>query len=385
MTHTTQVAMRKALLLFTGALVAATPLAAQQATFYYRLGKDTIAVEQFTRTATSFTGEVIRRVPNVLRIQYDITLGAGGKPTRAVIRQRQADGTPLAGQPSEARFTFGTDSVKRENVFPDSTQTRMLAAKQAAFVITWPSVATAELLYAIRKATRTDSFTAVSTGGVAMFGLTPTVGDTMRLIGGPYPMRLRFDADGRMLSVDGFYTTNKITGVRAPGGVDMNALAAKMTPMGVASARGTVSAGFGGTQSPVVIDYGRPKVRERSVWGGELVPFDTVWRAGANAATHLATSKPLAFGDVVVPPGMYTLWIQHTRNGTSLIINKAVGVWGTQYDSTQVLGRAPLVLAATPEFVEEFTISIRVLPQNRGAIDFAWGSQVATATFTVRQ
>jgi hypothetical protein len=42
-------------------------------------------------------------------------------------------------------------------------------------------------------------------------------------------------------------------------------------------------------------------------------------------------------------------------------------------------------MAAAPEFVEEYTITIRQLAANRGAIDFAWGPQVATATFDIRR
>jgi hypothetical protein len=183
--------------------------------------------------------------------------------------------------------------------------------------------------------------------------------------------------------VDGNYTTNKVLGTRGPTGLDLAAIATKMAP-GVLSARGTASAGFGPVQSPVTIDYGRPLVRERTVWGGTLVPFDTVWRVGANAATHFSTARALAFGDLTVAPGLYTLWIQHTHNGTFLIVNKGVGQWGTQYDATQDLGRVAMQLVPAPESVEQFTITIRQLAQARGAIDFAWGPSVATAMFTVK-
>ncbi len=156
-----------------------------------------------------------------------------------------------------------------------------------------------------------------------------------------------------------------------------------MTPTGRLSMRGNATLTF--EQSPIFIDYGRPLVRQRTVWGGQLVPFDSVWRAGANAATHLATTRTLVFGDLVVPAGMYSLWIQHTRNGTFLIINKQTGQWGTSYDPAQDLGRVPMTLAPAPAFVEQFTITIRAMPPGtRGAFDFAFGPSVATATFLVR-
>jgi hypothetical protein len=125
-------------------------------------------------------------------------------------------------------------------------------------------------------------------------------------------------------------------------------------------------------------------VRDRTVWGGTLVPFDSVWSTGANDATHLMTSRPLVFGELTIPAGLYTLWTQHSRSGTTLLVSKQVGVWGTAFDSTQVLGRVPMQLANAPAHVEEFTITVRNVGQNRGAIDLAWGPMIATASFSVR-
>jgi hypothetical protein len=120
------------------------------------------------------------------------------------------------------------------------------------------------------------------------------------------------------------------------------------------------------------------------VWGGTLIPFDSIWRTGANEAAHLATSKTIELGDLTLAPGLYTLWVQHTQGGTWLIVNRQVGQWGTAYNAANDIGRVPMTLAPSPEHVEDFTITIRSLGQNRGAIDFAWGDKVATAAFTVR-
>jgi len=66
-----------------------------------------------------------------------------------------------------------------------------------------------------------------------------------------------------------------------------------------------------------------------------------------------------------------------------LVINKQVGQWGTSYNQAQDLVRVPVQMSPTPEHVEDLTITIRNLDAGRGAFDFAWGLQVATATFTV--
>ena len=80
---------------------------------------------------------------------------------------------------------------------------------------------------------------------------------------------------------------------------------------------------------------------------------------------------------------MYTLWVQHTRGGTFLIVNKQTGQWGTQYDAAQDAGRVKMTSAATANHVEEFTIAVRALAGNRGALEMSWGPTAMSVPFTV--
>jgi hypothetical protein len=364
-------------------LLAPSSLLAQDATIVYRLGRDTVAVERFSRSATHFTGEMVTRSgPAVSRTQYDLTL-ASGKVTAATIRRRQADGSPIPNNPVEVKFTFRADSARREIVWPDSTQVREFAAANAFPALPVFAYAPFELINA-RGAGARDSVLAIGLAGnmITVIGLQPYAGDTLRMRGGSYQMLVRFDRDGRLQSTDGSFTTNKSIGTRTTSAVDIGALAAAMKPTGALSPRATAYAGF--NRGPIFINYGRPAIRERTVWGGTLVPFDSIWRAGANEATHLATSKTIALGDMTLVPGVYSLWIQHTRDATYLIVNKQVGQWGTEYQASQDIGRVKMDFARTPDHVEDFTITVRTTAANRGAIDFAWGDSVATAAFAIR-
>jgi hypothetical protein len=374
----------KTTFLLAALLASAGSLHAQDATIVYRLGRDTVAVEQFSRSATRFAGEMVTRSGTaVTRTQYDITL-ANGKPTAAVVRRRQADGSPIPNNPQEVRFTFRADSAKREIVWRDSTQTASFRAANAFPALPVYAYGPFELIYA-RGAGARDSVPVIPLGGanVGAIGLQTYAADTLRMRGGAYPMLVRFDRDGRLQTTDGVFTTNKAVGTRSAGRSDIAALAAAMKPTGVLSPRATAYAAF--DRGPILINYGRPAVRERTVWGGTLVPFDSVWRTGANEATHLATSKTIVVGEMTLAPGMYSLWIQHTRNGTFLIVNKQVGQWGTEYQAAQDIGRVKMDLARAPEHVEDFTITIRPTAANRGAMDFAWGDSVASVNFTVQR
>jgi hypothetical protein len=355
-----------------------TAAAAQDGAIVYRLGSDTVAVERWSRTPSRFSGEMVTRSgAAVIRASYDLTL-SGGRVTGATVKRMQADGTPVANGPVEYRFTFGTDSATRTIVWPDSTQTRSWAARNA-----FPSLPVFVYApYVLLAEPRRDSVPAIGLGGnnLGFLGFEQLPGDTLRLRGAPYAMRMAFGPGG-LRYTDGSYTTNKAMGTRA-GSVDIAAVARAMKPTGVLSPRMTAYAGF--FQGPITINYGSPAVRGRTVWGGTLVPFDTIWRAGANEATHLATSKTIQLGDMTLAPGLYTLWIQHTRSGTWLIVNRQVGQWGTAYNAANDIGRVAMTLAPTPEHVEDFTVTIRSLGGPRGAFEFAWGDKVASAPFTVR-
>ncbi len=367
------------------ALIASSSvLDAQEGTIVYRLGKDTVAVESFTRTPSKLTGAMVGRGgASVVLTTYDITLNKG-LPTAAVVKRLLGDGQPIPNAPVEYRFAFRADSAIRETIWKDSTHRRAFAAANA-----WPSLpvfihAPYELLAAMGRGKR-DSVPVIGLGGTSIgyMGLETLSGDTLRARGGFYPWLVRLDRNGQLLSVDGMLTTNKSIGLRSPGkAADVAAIAASMRPAGTLSPRQL--AGTTISQAPVFISYGSPSARGRSVWGGQLVPFDSVWRTGANEATHLATGKTLVLGDLTVPPGLYTLWTQHTRTGTWLIVSRQVGQWGTQYNPANDVGRVQLEMKDITPAVEELTITVRPAGPGRGVIDIAWGDKVATTPFTVR-
>lgn len=370
------------LLLVASAVPAAA--SAQQAALVYRLGKDTVAVERYSRTPTSISGEMAQRAgAAVVRYTYAMTVDKEGHPTTATLARSLGDGSPQPGVPRQVRFTFGRDSVVREAVFADSTQRRAFASTRTMVNFPVYIYGPTELLAAMRKGNAADSLPAIGQGGgIGFTGLTSLGGDSVRLRGGPYPMVLRFDAANRLQSLDGRATTNKVVAERTTGPVDVAALARTWKPTGVLSAREDVRAAFG-PGGMVVIDYGRPQVRERTVWGGTLVPFDSVWRAGANDATHLFTTRPLTLGSMNLAPGMYTLWVQHTRQATFLIVNRQTGQWGTQYDPSQDVGRVEMQSAAAPSHIEEMTMAVRALGPTRGSLELAWGDRVMSVPFTI--
>ena len=218
-------------------LLAAAPAvaSAQGASLAYRLGKDTLAIELFTRTATGLQGEMVQRSGGaVARVAYTITLGKDGRPTAVTLTRTQGDGSAIPGAPREYRFSLGADSAVREVVFADSTQRRAFAAKRATVNFPTFVYAPTELLAMQRKDGASDSIPALGlAGGLGFSGLQALGGDSLRLRGSGYAMVLRFDANHRLQSLDGRGTTNKVIAGGGAGGVGMATVARGMKAAGV--------------------------------------------------------------------------------------------------------------------------------------------------------
>jgi hypothetical protein len=126
-------------------------------------------------------------------------------------------------------------------------------------------------------------------------------------------------------------------------------------PQQPASPRDTAEMAVAGER--VMVDYGRPYMRGRTIMGG-LVPYGQVWRTGANAATTLVLPRDARIGGTPVPAGTYTLYTVPAETEWQLVVNRQTGQWGTEYDQAQDLARIPMRVERTPAPVEQFTISL---------------------------
>lgn len=73
--------------------------------------------------------------------------------------------------------------------------------------------------------------------------------------------------------------------------------------------------------------YNRPSKRDRDIFGG-LVPFNQVWRTGANEATTFETNKALMIGKEYLPSGKYTLWTIPNDTIWKVMFNSKQYSWG---------------------------------------------------------
>ena len=122
------------------------------------------------------------------------------------------------------------------------------------------------------------------------------------------------------------------------------------------------------------VDYSSPAMRGRKIFGG-LLPYDKLWRTGANACTKLSASNDFMFGDAKVPKGTYSVFTIPGASTWTVILNKNVEIAGTDgYDTKDDVAR----ITVTPQTVaprERMTFLFVDSTDDATRLDLEWETQ----------
>ena len=129
-----------------------------------------------------------------------------------------------------------------------------------------------------------------------------------------------------------------------------------------ATATGQVMGG-----ATITIDYSSPAVKGRKIWGG-LVPYDQVWRAGANEATLFETDKDIKVEGKELPAGKYSLYAIPGEEQWVIIFNSKTGQWGVKNDESTSEDPSSDVLRVTVKPVKsaEFNERMKFVVDSKG-------------------
>jgi hypothetical protein len=122
----------------------------------------------------------------------------------------------------------------------------------------------------------------------------------------------------------------------------------------------------------VAVEYSSPAVKGRKIWG-DLVPYDKMWRTGANQATKISFSKDVVFAGKPVPAGSYALFTIPTKGEWTVILNKKADQTGTgrDYKADSDLLRVQLPTKAAP-FRERMTFVFADFTDDEVALNLEW-------------
>jgi len=81
--------------------------------------------------------------------------------------------------------------------------------------------------------------------------------------------------------------------------------------------------------SLLTIEYSSPKVKGREIWGSKIVPYDKVWRTGANEATVFTTSDSILLGGSLLVPGKYAIFTKPSGTEWTVMFNSEWSQWGS--------------------------------------------------------
>jgi len=118
----------------------------------------------------------------------------------------------------------------------------------------------------------------------------------------------------------------------------------------------------------VVIDYSSPAVKERVIWG-ELVPYDKIWRTGANEATTLMMDTDAKIGGKLIPAGKYAIFTIPGKDEWTVIINSQWDQWGAyNYDKSKDVHR----FKVKPRMVEDSEERLNFEIRPDGMVILSW-------------
>jgi hypothetical protein len=370
-------------------LAAFVPAHAQESgAFVVRLGRDTVAVERFTRTADRIEGTMINRTPRASVRTYTAQLRPDGGVSRLEVTARVMND---ASRPAQVlTVTTSRDSAHWRLASGGEGQEQGFRPGMESFPWIFNCFGLVEAVVRFARAQGRDTVyaTVVQPGAdLDSIRVIRHGADSVLIYSLPGIMRVHTDAQGRVLGVQSPESTLKVSAERLPS-LDVTALAEGFAAaerqgrgLGALSPHDSVAVRVGGAD--VSVAYGRPSVRGRRIMG-QVVPWGQVWRTGADNATHFRTDRDLVVGGTPVPAGSYTLWTLPGPDGWTLIINRQTGQWGTEYDPARDFARIPVRTAPTDAPVELMTM--RFLQPGGGAgamLAIEWESTRVIVPFTV--
>ena len=144
----------------------------------------------------------------------------------------------------------------------------------------------------------------------------------------------------------------------------------------VASPRAKVSQKIGLVN--INLDYSRPSKKGRTIFGN-IVPFDQIWRTGANQATSISFSDDVKINNQLVEAGEYHVYSVPRENSLDLVIYKKTDAWGSlkSFDESLIKARVTSDFYDLPFSIETFTISFGDISNAGASLNISWDNKVA--------
>jgi len=126
------------------------------------------------------------------------------------------------------------------------------------------------------------------------------------------------------------------------------------------------------------LDYSRPSKKGRIIFGN-LVPFNQIWRTGANQATTISFSDDVKINNQLIQKGEYFIYSVPRESKLDLVIYEKNESWGalSSFDESLIKARVTSDFYNLPFAIETFTISFGDISNNGASLNISWDNKIA--------
>ncbi len=134
----------------------------------------------------------------------------------------------------------------------------------------------------------------------------------------------------------------------------------------------------------VTVEYSRPGMKGRTIFGS-LVPYDKLWRTGANANTKITFSDDVTIGNAELKAGTYAIFAKPGKENWEVLFYTDANNWGTprEWDDTKVAAKVNVKSTKLPFSVETFTIMFSDIKMDSAHLNFIWEKTEAAVAIKV--
>ena len=349
----------------------------------YTLAKDTVEITHYRLTGDDFTATVVQRANSNVNKLKGRFFPNGELQYLEGYRYK-----PVIGKDSILLLTFRLYHKGDSTYVEEKNGDRITEKKYAgrAMVYYWPYVHMSVLLAHYVPKNVGDSIAGNQLGDPPAKFVVKRISDKKLMANSRYmgPFTLYLNERGKVDSIDAIGSSYNVKATIVPQlNLDSIILSyakreQQFGPFGWPNQSDSVQTVIGNTS--IKINYSRPSMRGRVIFG-EVVPWNRVWRTGANQATRITVSHPLDFKGKILPAGEYSVFTMPSQTGWTLMFNKEANIWGTNYNPDHDMLRVPMQAEHLEEPVELMTIEVGPTSMG-GAIHVIWERTKASAHFT---
>ncbi len=364
------------------------------ASFIGRMGEDTVLVETYTMINNHIYGKAFIRVPEDYIGEFSIHFYPDGTIREFNINAMDPynSSIPFKAQSGAFEYRLNMNCINDTCYYYNSEKGKTAEnifkhpAAGMDFVGGWvPLISLMEwqCVRLIQSGKKNLPLKMINHNiGVYDIGVRLQGNDTV-IFGGPFLeyTKIKVNEAGRVINIDGTGTPwNYLVSHQSP--INIDKIAERMAGtkgIGVPSKTETIESSI--QNSTVSVSYGRPLKRGRQIFGG-VVPYDSVWRTGANSATVIQFEKNISIGKTFIPKGKYSIYTIPNPDEWTLIFSSDLTSWPTDPDRGKEVEKVKVPTLKTKKITELFTIEV-VESKKGGVLRFAWDDIVVAVDFEI--